>query len=234
MAKHKIGTTKDYNQMYNDLKMQLVSAPRDIKVQVLQKFYRKIVDTANHRLLEIERFSERPEYEEVKKFAYKLAMYDITGAYGEDAKRFKASDFKVDDLKHSKKNINMVLRFLEMPTSTKVGVYNIYQKRADKINKEYGTNVNWETIANLFQSKLYTKLNEKLNASKTAVKVIGVLQANKKELKQYFKELDQAKKNGQKHPDVISIQVSDKELSKRVNDALKEYGTDIKKLIKKI
>lgn len=230
----KIGTTLDYSTMYDNLKMDLSGAPSDIKAEALDKFYRRIVDTANHRLLEIERLSTKKGYEEITQFAYRKALYDIHDLFGEDRSRFKANALPLDDLRKVPKYINSVLRFLEMPTSTKVGVYNIYQKRADTVNERYKTNVSWQTIANLYQSKLYSKLNGKLNASKTAVRVIGVLQKNKKELKKYFKKVSDAEKKGKQPPDVISLQVSDRELSEKVNEALAEYGTDISKLLKKI
>lgn len=230
----KIGTTLNYSTMYDNLKMDLIGAPRDIKVEVLDKFYRRIVDAANHRLLEIERMSVKKGYEEVTQFAYRKAMYDIHDFFGEDRKRFKANALPLEDLREVPKYINSVLRFLEMPTSTKIGIQDIYTKRAATINKEYGTNVSWQTIANLYQSKLYSKLNAKLNASKTAVRVIGVLQKNKKELKKYFKEVSDAEKMGKQPPEIISLQVKDRELNEKVNEALAEYGTDISKLLKKI
>lgn len=230
----KVGTTLDYSTMYDNLKLELSGAPHDIKVEKLDQFYRRIVDTANHRLLEIERLSTKEGYEEIIQYGYRKAMYDIHDLFGEDRRRFKANALPIDDLRHAPKYINAVLRFLEMPTSTKIGVYDIYEKRANKVNKLYGTNVSWQTIANLYQSKLYSKLNAKLNASKTAVRVIGVLQKNKKELKEYFKNVDKAKKEGKDAPDIISIQVKDRELEDKVNEALKEYGKDISKLLKKI
>ena len=230
----KIGTTLDYSTMYDNLTMDLIGAPRDIKVEALDKFYRRIVDTANHRLLEIERMSVKEGYEEITQFAYRKAMYDIHDFFGEDRKRFKANALPLEDLREVPKYINSVLRFLEMPTSTKIGIQDIYTRRAATINKEYGTDVSWQTIANLYQSKLYLKLNAKLNASKTAVRVIGVLQKNKKELKKYFKEVSDAEKMGKQPPEIISLQVKDRELNEKVNEALAEYGTDISKLLKKI
>lgn len=227
----KIGTTLDYSTMYDNLKMDISGAPKDIKLQALNKFYRRIVDTANHRLLEIERMSGKKGYEEIKQFAYKKAMYDIHTLFGEDRKRFRAAGLPTD-IREIPKYINSVLRFLEMPTSTKIGIQNIYQKRANTINDRYGTNISWGTVANLYQSSLYKKLDSKYG-SKTAVKVIAQYQKNKKAIKKYLKEVSDSKK-GKKVPGDISIQVDDRHLEDTVNEVLKEYGTDISKLLKKI
>lgn len=229
----KIGTTLDYSTMYDHLKLELSGAPHDIKVEKLDKFYRRIVDTANHRLLEIERMSSKKGYEEVTQYAYKKALYDIRTLFGDDVKRFRASKFPKDDLRNAPKYINSVLRFLEMPTSTKVGIQNVYQKRANTINERYGSNISWGTVANLFQSSLYKKLDSKYG-SKTAVKVIAQYQKNKKEVQKYLKDISDSKKKSKKVADDISVQVDDRHLEDTVNEVLKEYGTDISKLLKKI
>ena len=228
----KIGTTLDYSTMYDQLKIELSGAPHDIKVEKLDKFYRRIVDTAKHILLEIERMSTKKWYEEVTQYAYKKALYDIRTLFGDDAKRFRAAKFPKNDLRNAPKYINSVLRFLEMPTSTKVGIQTVYQKRADTINQRYGTNISWGTVANLYQSNLYRKLDSKYG-SKTAVRVIAQYQKNEKEIQKYFKDISNSKKKG-KVPEDISIQVNDKHLEDTVNEVLKEYGTDISKLLKKI
>ena len=208
--------------MYNDLKLELSGAPSDIRYEKLNQFYKRIVDTANHRLLEIERFSEQPKYKDVKQFAYKLAMRDIRGMYGENATRFRKSGLP-DDFRVIPKYMNKVLNFLDMPTSTKLGVYEVYDKRAETISDRYGVNVNWQTVANLYKSALYEKVSSKYG-SKSAIKAIGVIQANKKKVMK-----------GLKNKKPISLQIDDdKELQKKVNNMLRYYKDDVSKLMKRI
>lgn len=221
MAKKVVGKVKDYRAMYNDLKMELSGAPHDIRYDKLNEFYKKIVDTANHRLLEIERFAEKPKYKEVKQFAYRLAIRQIESDYGEGAKRFRSSGLS-EDFRVTPKQINKVLSFLEMPTSTRLGVYEVYEKRASTVSDRYKIDVNWNTIANLYQSTLYKK-TAKGYGSKTAIQAIGVIQKNKKEV------LDALRKEKP-----ISFQVEDAEVERTVNNFLKFYKKDVKKLMKKI
>ena len=120
------------------------------------------------------------------------------------------------------KNINRVLQFLEAPTSSKQGIQEVYEKRADTIQEKYGVSVDWSNIGDLFESALYKKVDSKYG-SKTAIQAIGIIQADKKKVQKALKE---------QKP--ISMRVEDVDLNRTVNNFLHYYKKDLNSLLKKI
>lgn len=223
MAKKLVGVKKDYESIYQDFMRDTRSLKRDDKLNAYKAFYKRIAKVADQRLVEIENLANKEGYEHVEKWAYKNAMREIRGIFGENAKRFNR---KIpDDLRTIYKDINRVMEFLNAPTSSKQGIDEIYGKRANTLNRKYGTNVNWETIGNLYNSTLYKKTDTNGYGSKTRVKAIGIIQANKKQIKKALEEhLNDRKK-------VISFQVSDNELERTVNNMLQFYKKDVLTLL---
>ena len=165
----------DYNKQFAEMQHDLRGSPKEEKLSYYKDFYKAIAKSADQRLVNLERLSQKEGYESVKEWAYKLAMYDIHSSFGPNAKRFNRK--QPDDLRTVYKNIRNVLRFLDEPTSSKQGIDEVYQKRANTIRQRYNINVNWQSIAGLFESKLYEKTDTKLG-SQTVLKALGVIQRN--------------------------------------------------------
>lgn len=232
----KIDFTKQFNQMQNDLR----GSPRESKVSYYKDFYKQIAKAADARLLALERLSKKEGYKDVLEWSYKLAMYDIHAEFGPKAKRFNR---KIpDDLRTVYKDIRSVLNFLESPTSSRKGIDEIYQKKSDTILERYGVKTDWQSIAHLFQSKLYQKTDSKYG-SKTALKAIGIIQRNEKAILKALQEgksisvtlgakfevLDDTKKG---HLELITTDDYDVALKRTVNNYLKYYKKDVTTLFK--
>lgn len=226
MVKKLVGVKKDYESIYQDIIRDTRTLKRDDKLSAYKAFYKRIAKVADQRLVEIENLANKKGYEHVEQWAYKNAMREIRGIFGDNAKRFNRK--LPDDLRVVYKDINRVMEFLNAPTSSKQGIDEVYGKRADTINRKYGTNVNWETIGNIYNSTLYKKTDTNGYGSKTCVKAIGIIQANKRQIAKVLKGHEDDRKK------VISFQVSDSELERTVNNMLQYYKTDVLKILKRI
>lgn len=240
MAKKKmVGVRLDYTKQFNEMQNDLRGSPRDQKIEYYKAFYKSIAKAADARLLALERLSSKEGYENVREWSYKLAMHDIHSSFGPQAKRFNR---KIpDDLTKVYKRIRDVLNFLEAPTSSKQGIDEIYQKRADTVYKRYGIKTNWQSIAGLFESKVYQKTDSKYG-SKTALKALGFIQRNTDTI---LRALQEGKSisvrlgakfdvtdNTKNHVDIISSEKYDSEVERRINNYLQYYKKDITTLFK--
>lgn len=121
--------------------------------------YKKLARKADNRLRAIERYSEQEYYKGIERYAYARAMRDIEIWSGSGKKRFETKP--PDTLQGIRAKINDIVNFLESPTSTKKGVTEIYIKRAESINKKFGTNLTWKELADYYTSKAHTKEGSK-------------------------------------------------------------------------
>lgn len=220
MKKKQVGIKKDYSKQYQELSKDIRGMPRDQKLEYLQSFYKQVAKVADQRLVNLERLSKNKDYRDVLQWAYKDAMYDIHAAYGEKAKRFNRK--QPDDLRTLQKNLRRVLSFLEKPSSSRQGIDEVYQKRAQTVSDKYGVNVTWQNIGDLYMSTLYRKTDSK-KGSKTVLKAIGRIQANAKEIKKALKD--------QK---AIQYHVAQDDIEDVMNNLLRYYKKDVSKLLKKI
>lgn len=239
MSKKKVGVRLDYTKQFNQMQQDLRGSPRESKISYYKSFYKQIAKTADARLLALERLSGKEGYKDVREWAYKNAMYDIHSSFGQQAKRFNR---KIpDDLTQIYKHIRQVLTFLESPTSSKQGIDEVYQKRAETIKSRYGVSTNWQSIAGLFESKLYQKTDSKYG-SKTALRAIGFIQRN---TDQILKALQEGKSisvrlgakfdvadEDKKHLELLSSDKYDIELQRTINNYLQYYKKDVNSLFK--
>lgn len=237
--KRRVGVRLDYTRQFNQMQHDLRGSPRDQKIEYYKTFYKSIAKAADARLLALERLSGKEGYENVREWSYKQAMYDIHSSFGQNAKRFNRK--LPDDLTKVYKNIRNVLNFLESPTSSKQGIDEVYQKRAQTIKDRYGVKANWQSIAGLFESKLYQKTDSKYG-SKTALRAIGFIQRNTDTI---LKALQEGKsisvrlganlsmtEEDNKHVEVISAEKYDVELQRTINNYLQYYKKDVNSLFK--
>lgn len=185
------------------------------------EYYNKIAKKADRRLRELERFSRYDEYKSILNYAYRTAVRDIESWTPPSTKQ-KAPRWQRNtptDTRTLKAKIADIEKFLKKKTGTVTGVKQVYIKRADTINKKYGTNFTWQQLANYFETGLAEKTSDKYG-SKTMLKAIGVMQKSKDEV------IDIIKNKSENH-----LQVSNIAVKNTVNSLLKEYGTDIESIL---
>lgn len=216
-----IGELKDFRSEFEQLQRNTKGVEAWARNAAYREFYRKIAKAADQRLVNLERLAKKKGYKDVTQWAYAVAMRDIRGMFGEDAKRFNRK--LPNNMNSVYKSINRVLDFLEAPTSSKSTIDLIYDKRAKTLNERYGTKLNWSNIGSLFESTLWKKVNSKYG-SKTALKAIGQIQMNKKQI------LDAL--NNHKP---ISLRIEDDiNVEETVNKFLRYYKKDVSSLTKKL
>lgn len=183
------------------------------------KVYRTLAKAADQRLVRLEAYEHDPNFKTATKWAYARAMRDIEQWSGEQAKRFNtapptskaALEAKIEDIK----------TFLASPTSTKKGMKDILQRRADTLNEQYGTNFKWNDVGTFFESELAEKMDSKY-ASETMMQVVASLQKNKTKI---LKEMEKAQDKNQKVPDKMVEQL--------VRDVLNNYGKEVREYLEK-
>ena len=187
------------------------------KYKELLKEYRRLAKRADQRLVRIENeYSKRKGYEEITKYAYRVAIRDIRSWSGSDAKRFNTRPPK--NTNQLKEKIADIKKFLESKSSTMSGVKQVYDKRTDTINRKFGTDFSADRLTDFFNSALYKKM-DKLYYADTMLKTVGVIQANDEQIVEALEN---------KEP--IHIQVKDEIVEDAVNHMLRYYKKDIKKL----
>lgn len=179
--------------------------------QDLLSEYKKLAKRADQRLVRLERAAELPGYKTATKWAYARAVKDIEHWSGTSGKpRFNTK--APENAQQLQAKINDIKQFLEAPTSTKSGITSVYKKRADTINKQYGTNFKWQDMANYYQSGMAKTLSEQFG-SKTALKTIAEVQKNKKQIVEDIKKSQES-----------NIVVADEMIQETVNDLLADNG----------
>lgn len=148
------------------------------------EYYKRLAKVADQRLIRLEELAGMREgkpgaegYEAVTQYAYAKAMRDLE-LYG-GGKRFNTKpplnkDGTVDErLLHEK--LADIRAFLTSVTSTKEGINQVYQQRANTFNENFGTNYTWQQLADYYNSGDADKLAKDLSSS-TVQKAIGVVQ----------------------------------------------------------
>lgn len=180
----------------------------------LLKVYKTLAKSADQRLVRLEQASNEENFKVVLQWSYARAQKDIRRWSGEDATRFNTKAPESADALRSK--IEDIKTFLTSPTSTKTQIKEIYKKRADTINKKYGTNFKWDQVGKFFESKLAKKIEDSMG-SKTMLRVIAVIQENKKAVINNIEEQDK-----------VDIKVPDSMVKKLTDKIINQYGKDIK------
>lgn len=141
------------------------------------QYYKRLAKVADQRLLRLERLEkEDPEhFKHATDFAYSRAMTDIS--MFSKGQRFNVA--LPEDPRQVKEAIMSVRYFLGAPTSTKGGIIEVYQKRAEILNERYGTNFKWSDLASYFGKGQHDK-DAAVYGSKTSLYAIGLINQEKK------------------------------------------------------
>ena len=201
------------------------------KYNALLKEYKTLAKRADQRLVRLEKYAAREGYENIKQYAYVRAMRDIRAWSGENATRFNTKAptstqglmAKIKDIEwflHSaSSSLKPTYRNGQMESP---GIIATYEKRAQSLNENYakaGVNVTWENIGQLFESTLYRKLSKKYS-SDTAVRIIGAMQKNEKDILKSFK-----------NKKALNIRLEGEQpLEEKINKTLRYYKKDIRTL----
>ena len=181
-------------------------------------YYTRLAKQADQRLVRLEKLSTESGYENVTKWAYSQAQYDIKALFGDDRTRFNVKPRKLKSGQFSEKHmqaaISSMKQFLLSPTSTKGGINKVYGERAKTINERYGTDFNWKELAQFFENDMDSILDLQYG-SKTKMKAIGSIQRHQwKSVDDITNYVEYAKSHNMKVPDDEVVNMAKKMLEK--------------------
>ena len=181
--------------------------------------YRTLAKAADQRLVRLEKAAQEPNYGNATQWAYARAQRDIKEWSGEAATRFNTKP-PASKAQLTRK-IEDIRTFLNSPTSAKKGIKESLKKRADTLNKKFGTDFKWDDIGKYFEGNLAKKL-EQIYGSKTILRMIAAMQKKKKAI---IEAIDKSKKEDIRTPD------SNKMVEKMMNKVIKKYGKEVKEFL---
>lgn len=186
------------------------------------KRYNALAKKADRYMRNLEKLAEQPGYKNVKKYAYAKAEKMIEGWTPPGSKN-KAPRWQRNapaDTRTLKAKIKDIESFIQMPTATKRGIDRIYKKRADTINKKYGTSFTWQELAEFFDSGMPDKTFDKYG-SKTILIAIGKIQHNRDEV------VDKLKNH-----EPVHLKIDDNEkVNYTTKNLLQYYKKDLNKIL---
>lgn len=211
--------------------------------ETLQQYYRRLAKTADQRLVRLESYEHDKYFKPATQWAYSKAQKDIQKWLAQDhykivevnvpgqgtvlkkqldipankMLRFNTKPPKGEEQLLAK--INDIKSFLQSPTSTKQGIINVYKKRADTLNRKYGTQFTWQSLAKYYESGQAEAWDAKFG-SKTALKTIAQLQKQDNKVKEAIKKAE-----------AKDIRVDNSVLQKTVDMALADNNLNIKDLL---
>lgn len=193
----------------------MASQKQSLEYIALRAEYVKLAKRADQRLVRIEQLQTQKGFENVTKYAYAWAQKNLQRWSGKpEGSRFNAAI--PSDIKSLSAKLQIVKQFLDMQTSTKGGILKTYKKRADSINKKYGTNFTWQDLSTYFNSSISERAAAKFG-SKTALRVIGKMQKDSDEVIKAIKE---------KSENTVMISGT-KNIKKKIAEFLKENGLEL-------
>lgn len=223
---------------------------KSISNKDLLAIYRRVAKLADQRLLRLENLEGQKNFKKVKKYAYKKATIDaMQWGANPDKPRFnikppvnsKSYNSLEEALNRTstRAKINDMLNFIERPTSTKSGIIDIYQKRADTLNKneaviKAGLHFTWQDVGDFFDSNLYKKVGF---GSESKIKAIGVIKNNEVAiLKAFKKDQDKHRKTsgGQSSTQRLVKDISEGEdivVKEAIKEMTAKYPADVKKML---
>lgn len=137
-------------------------------------YYRRLAKVADQRMVRLEELARTDKnFRNVKKYAYASALEDIK-RFGGKGTRWNTKP--PEDERRLYEKIKAMKYFIESPTSTKAGIKEVYQKKANTLNKNYGTNFTWQDLADYYGKGQADVAAKEAGGSGTALLAIGVIQ----------------------------------------------------------
>lgn len=192
----------------------------------LVKEYRKLAKRADQRLVRLEKLSTQKDFKQVKQWAYKNAVTDAL-EWGASPSKPRFNIAPPTSTISLKAKIQDIKNFLEKPTSTRSGIIDVYEQKAQTLNekyKEYGLNLNWSDVGTFFESSLYKKLSKKYSSG-TVIRAIATIKKNEGKV---IKDFDQHKASH------IKTEDDDMIINDAINRMTSYYKSDVRKLLNMI
>lgn len=188
----------------------------------LEKYYHRLAKTADQRLVRLESYEHDKYFKPATQWAYSRAQHDLqrwTGQ-GPGAKKLRFNTAAPKDPEKLISKINDIKTFLASPTSTKQGIIDVYKKRADTLNRKFGTQFTWKSLAKFYDSGQADLWDSKFG-SKTALYTIAEIQkmSDKK-----IEEIRKAEEKDLREPDAKMVDAM-------VKKALKDNSLNIEDLV---
>lgn len=138
----------------------------------IEHYYTRLAKVADRRLGRLEELSKQEGFEGVLEYSYRQAKksLDVWGG-----KHFQTKMPESVNLRNEK--IADMIHFIESKTSTKGGITDVYQKRADTLSNKYGLDVKWQDLGKIMEAFQ----DESSHGSPTKMKAIGIINDIKKE-----------------------------------------------------
>lgn len=180
------------------------------------KEFRKLAKRADQRLRELERLQNQEGFQNVTNWAYRKAMRDIKHWSGEGRTTFNRDAPKnLNSLRAKTRDIE---DFLNAASSTKTGIMKTYKKKAESLNKRYGTSFNWEDLGNIFDNKEENIIYQKAGG-KSYLKAVDYLNKNEDQIMRQLM-------NGDK----ITIRTGNAKVNQTIQTILDQYGIQFNEL----
>lgn len=179
----------------------------------IEAYYRRIAKVADQRLVRLERLA-KTENTEVTKWAYKVAMRDIS-RWNEGGKRFNTKP--PEDKRSLRAKINDIKTFLGSESSTKQGIRDVYERRLESLNENNSTHYQIDDLRELFSSSLWKKMENKNYSSDEILKAIGYIHDNATDDKT-FKALKEQAKMKENAPEFTGDPFQDKLIRQMLQD----------------
>lgn len=190
----------------------------------LRAEYKVLAKRADQRLVRLEAYSERSEYENIMKWAYANAQYDIRSFFGTEATRFNRKLSNSLGWQQVLARVNAVRSFLESETSTispvkedvkyglrrVEGVLSMYQQKANSFNKTMGSDFTWEEFGEFMEQKMYANMVDKLGYAVAKLR-LGRMKETKE---QVLADMRASKKPGRINNPKLVAQAITRELMK--------------------
>lgn len=188
----------------------------------LEKYYHRLAKTADQRLVRLESYEHDKYFKPATQWAYSRAQHDLqrwTGK-GPGAKKLRFNTAAPKDPEKLISKINDIKTFLASSTSTKQGIIDVYKKRADTLNRKFGTKFTWKSLAKYYDSGQADLWDSKFG-SKTALYTIAEIQkmSDKK-----IEEIRKAEEKDLREPDAKMVDAM-------VKKALKDNSLNIEDLV---
>lgn len=150
----------------------------------LEKEVKPMLQEANMKLLMIEKLAEQKEFAGVEGYAYRNALQTIQEIRGKEFKRFNMPK-NTHQLEKTKRALE---KFLASPSSTRAGIEQVYQKNADFLNEQFGSDKSWQNMATFLEAAAFEDLKDNYTST-LALKVVKAMYVHKNLRKKDFIEM---------------------------------------------
>lgn len=142
----------------------------------LLREYRTLRDRANERLRALEKLSNNPDFENVLGYAYRLVERDVKElGLGDVSKVRYRTPKNTNKLESALKRVK---NFLDMDTSTKSGIVDVYMKNTEALNKKFGTNFTWQEMKNYLDSINWNEIKKEYGSGRVIAAIKSLRENN--------------------------------------------------------